>query len=184
MTPSISDSAEVQKGNSGGPDRSRRDGSWGVKSKLDAIKTSEATSDLPQNVNFATKSLSSSSWRAPPNPFHLTTKPSRTNQSRSCTISSDPLSFRLSRIIETAMMTRVMSQELFADRIGDITVANGMVRIEFRHSRRRTGTHKRLNLPCPPANRPGRIVQGNRRTKRGSSTSSSSSLRTRPRPLQ
>ena len=24
-----------------------------------------------------------------------------------------------------------MSQELFADRIGDITVANGMVRIEF-----------------------------------------------------
>ena len=27
-----------------------------VRSKLDAIKMSEATSDLPQNVNFATKS--------------------------------------------------------------------------------------------------------------------------------
>ena len=31
-----------------------------------------------------------------------------------------------------------MSQELFADRIGDITVANGMVRIEFLSSRHRT----------------------------------------------
>ena len=30
-----------------------------------------------------------------------------------------------------------MSQELFADRIGDITVANGMVRIEFAHSNAR-----------------------------------------------
>ena len=28
-----------------------------VRSKLDAIKMSKATSDLPQNVNFATKSL-------------------------------------------------------------------------------------------------------------------------------
>ena len=50
-------SAEVQKGNSGGP----LVGPGGmvvgvVRSKLDAIKMSEATSDLPQNVNFATKS--------------------------------------------------------------------------------------------------------------------------------
>lgn len=50
-------SAEVQKGNSGGP----LIGPGGmvvgvVRSKLDAIKISEATSDLPQNVNFATKS--------------------------------------------------------------------------------------------------------------------------------
>ena len=50
-------SAEVQKGNSGGP----LIGPGGmvvgvVRSKLDAIKMSEATSDLPQNVNFATKS--------------------------------------------------------------------------------------------------------------------------------
>jgi len=28
-------------------------------------------------------------------------------------------------------MEKTMNQELFADRIGDITVANGMVRIEF-----------------------------------------------------
>ena len=50
-------SAEVQKGNSGGP----LIGPGGmvvgvVRSKLDAIKMSKATSDLPQNVNFATKS--------------------------------------------------------------------------------------------------------------------------------
>lgn len=50
-------SAEVQKGNSGGP----LIGPGGmvvgvVRSKLDALKMSEATSDLPQNVNFATKS--------------------------------------------------------------------------------------------------------------------------------
>ena len=50
-------SAEVQKGNSGGP----LVGPGGmvvgvVRSKLDAIKMSKATSDLPQNVNFATKS--------------------------------------------------------------------------------------------------------------------------------
>ena len=50
-------SAEVQKGNSGGP----LVGPGGmvvgvVRSKLDALKISEATSDLPQNVNFATKS--------------------------------------------------------------------------------------------------------------------------------
>ena len=35
-----------------------------------------------------------------------------------------------------------MSQELFADRIGDITVANGMVRINFFHSRHRTQRHR------------------------------------------
>ena len=50
-------SAEVQKGNSGGP----LIGPGGmvvgvVRSKLDAIKMSKATSDLPQNVNVATKS--------------------------------------------------------------------------------------------------------------------------------
>lgn len=50
-------SAEVQKGNSGGP----LIGPGGmvvgvVRSKLDALKMSQATSDLPQNVNFATKS--------------------------------------------------------------------------------------------------------------------------------
>ena len=50
-------SAEVQKGNSGGP----LIGPGGmvvgvVRSKLDALKISEATRDLPQNVNFATKS--------------------------------------------------------------------------------------------------------------------------------
>lgn len=50
-------SAEVQKGNSGGP----LIGPGGmvvgvVRSKLDALKMSRATSDLPQNVNFATKS--------------------------------------------------------------------------------------------------------------------------------
>ena len=50
-------SAEVQKGNSGGP----LIGPGGmvvgvVRSKLDALKLSQQTSDLPQNVNFATKS--------------------------------------------------------------------------------------------------------------------------------
>ena len=50
-------SAEVQKGNSGGP----LIGPGGmvvgvVRSKLDALKLSRQTSDLAQNVNFATKS--------------------------------------------------------------------------------------------------------------------------------
>ena len=49
-------SAEVQKGNSGGPDRARRDGGGGSSLQADAIKMSKATSDLPQNVNYATKS--------------------------------------------------------------------------------------------------------------------------------
>lgn len=50
-------SAEVQKGNSGGPLIGPEGMVVGVvRSKLDALKMSEATSDLPQNVNFATKS--------------------------------------------------------------------------------------------------------------------------------
>ena len=44
-----------------------------------------------------------------------------------------------------------MSQELFADRIGDITVANGMVRIEFLHSRHRTQRHRKSSSRCRTA---------------------------------
>lgn len=50
-------SAEIQKGNSGGPLLGPGGTVVGVvRSKLDAFKLSEATKDLPQNVNFATKS--------------------------------------------------------------------------------------------------------------------------------
>ena len=50
-------SAEVQKGNSGGPLIGPGGTIVGVvQSKLDALKLSEATDDLTQNVNFATKS--------------------------------------------------------------------------------------------------------------------------------
>jgi len=50
-------SAEVQKGNSGGPLIAPGGTVVGVvQSKLDALKLSEETNDLTQNVNFATKS--------------------------------------------------------------------------------------------------------------------------------
>ena len=50
-------SAEVQKGNSGGPLIAPGGTVVGVvQSKLDALKLSEKTNDLTQNVNFATKS--------------------------------------------------------------------------------------------------------------------------------
>jgi len=50
-------SAEIQKGNSGGPLLGPGGTVVGVvRSKLDAFKLSESTKDLPQNVNFATKS--------------------------------------------------------------------------------------------------------------------------------
>lgn len=50
-------SAEIQKGNSGGPLLGPGGTVVGVvRSKLDAFKLSEATKDLPQNVNFAIKS--------------------------------------------------------------------------------------------------------------------------------
>ena len=50
-------SAEVQKGNSGGPLIGPGGTVVGVvQSKLDALKISEKTNDLTQNVNFATKS--------------------------------------------------------------------------------------------------------------------------------
>ena len=50
-------SAEVQKGNSGGPLIGPGGTIVGVvQSKLDALKLSETTDDLTQNVNFATKS--------------------------------------------------------------------------------------------------------------------------------
>jgi serine protease Do len=50
-------SAEIQKGNSGGPLLGPKGTVVGVvRSKLDAFKMSEKTKDLPQNVNFATKS--------------------------------------------------------------------------------------------------------------------------------
>ena len=50
-------SAEVQKGNSGGPLIGPGGTVVGVvQSKLDALKISEATNDLTQNVNFSTKS--------------------------------------------------------------------------------------------------------------------------------
>lgn len=50
-------SAEIQKGNSGGPLLGPGGTVVGVvRSKLDAFKMSEKTKDLPQNVNFATKS--------------------------------------------------------------------------------------------------------------------------------
>ena len=50
-------SAEVQQGNSGGPLVAPGGTIVGVvQSKLDALKLSEKTNDLTQNVNFATKS--------------------------------------------------------------------------------------------------------------------------------
>lgn len=50
-------SAEVQQGNSGGPLIAPNGTVIGiVQSKLDALKLSEKTNDLTQNVNFATKS--------------------------------------------------------------------------------------------------------------------------------
>ena len=50
-------SAEVQKGNSGGPLIGPGGTIVGVvQSKLDALKLSKTTDDLTQNVNFATKS--------------------------------------------------------------------------------------------------------------------------------
>ena len=50
-------SAEVQKGNSGGPLIGPGGTIVGVvQSKLDALKISQQTNDLTQNVNFATKS--------------------------------------------------------------------------------------------------------------------------------
>jgi len=50
-------SAEVQRGNSGGPLIAPNGTIVGVvQSKLDALKLSEKTNDLTQNVNFATKS--------------------------------------------------------------------------------------------------------------------------------
>ncbi len=50
-------SAEVKKGNSGGPLIAPGGTVVGVvQSKLDALKLSEETNDLTQNVNFATKS--------------------------------------------------------------------------------------------------------------------------------
>lgn len=50
-------SAEVQKGNSGGPLMGPGGTVVGVvRSKLDAIKLSQSTQDLSQNVNYATKS--------------------------------------------------------------------------------------------------------------------------------
>lgn len=50
-------SAEVQKGNSGGPLMGPGGTVVGVvRSKLDALKLSQSTQDLSQNVNYATKS--------------------------------------------------------------------------------------------------------------------------------
>ncbi len=50
-------SAEIQKGNSGGPLMGPGGTVVGVvRSKLDAIKLSQSTQDLSQNVNYATKS--------------------------------------------------------------------------------------------------------------------------------
>ena len=50
-------SAEVQKGNSGGPLIGPGGTVVGVvQSKLDALKISEKTNDLTQNVNYSTKS--------------------------------------------------------------------------------------------------------------------------------
>jgi S1-C subfamily serine protease len=51
-------SAEVQKGNSGGPLMGPGGTVVGVvRSKLDALKLSRTTNDLTQNVNYATKSV-------------------------------------------------------------------------------------------------------------------------------
>jgi len=51
-------SAEVQKGNSGGPLMGPGGTVVGVvRSKLDALKLSQTTNDLSQNVNYATKSV-------------------------------------------------------------------------------------------------------------------------------
>ncbi len=50
-------SAEIQRGNSGGPLLGPGGTVVGViRSKLDAMKLSQLTQDLPQNVNYATKS--------------------------------------------------------------------------------------------------------------------------------
>jgi S1-C subfamily serine protease len=55
---SLQMSVPVQVGNSGGPLLNASGGVVGIiQSKLDAIKTASLTGDLPQNVNFAIKSM-------------------------------------------------------------------------------------------------------------------------------